>query len=90
MALGTKARQKSEASCSERAWTPRDSPGEGGDEGCVGGACDWFAANEHCGVPVAGAPSGLSGIEETGVSRTGTSPGAGPSLRSLAPSHSPL
>lgn len=90
MALGTEARRKTEASCSEHTWTPRHSPGEGGDEGCVGGASIWFAANEHCGVPVAGAPSGLSGTEETGVSRAGTRPGAGPSLRSLAPSHAPL
>jgi len=42
-----------------------------------GGPCLWFAANEHCGVPVAGAPSGT---EETGVSRAGPSPGAGLSL----------
>lgn len=56
---------RTEASCSERAWTPKHSSGEGGDKGCVGG---WFAANEHCGVPTAGAPSGLSGTEETGVS----------------------
>lgn len=42
------------------------------------------------GVPMAGALSGLSGTEETGVSRAGTSLGAGLSLRSLAPSHAPL
>lgn len=56
----------------------------------MGGVCVWFAANEHCGVPMAGPPSGLSGTEETGVSRAGTSLGAGLSLRSLALSHAPL
>lgn len=45
--LGTEAWQKMEASCSEHAWTPWHSPGEGGDEGCVGGVCVWFAANER-------------------------------------------
>lgn len=74
MALGAEARGKNGSVLLRARLDSETQPRRwGGDEGCVGGACVWFAANELCGVPVAGAPSGLAGIEETGVSRAGTS-----------------